>query len=52
MNNLRGYYERALQEFGTYDDGKIKVLYPNMQQLSYTVAVSVSVLLLSWSQCD
>lgn len=23
MNNLRGYYERALQEFGTYDDGKV-----------------------------
>lgn len=23
MNNLRGYYERALQDFGTYDDGKV-----------------------------
>lgn len=22
MNNLRDYYERALQEFGTCDDGK------------------------------
>lgn len=22
MNNLRDYYERALQEFGTSDDGK------------------------------
>ena len=24
MNNLRDYYERALQEFGTSDDGELK----------------------------
>lgn len=25
MNNLRDYYERALQEFGTFDDGNLRL---------------------------
>lgn len=58
MNNLRDYYERALQEFGTSDDGNhsCKGFYPNMQQLWPWWATrwwfSVNVLFLSRSPWD
>lgn len=46
MNNLRDYYERALQEFGTCDDGnhRFKAKYAALLTgfCDRTAAVSVS----------
>lgn len=36
MNNLRDYYERALQEFGTSDDGEQSLNVKGLNSLTET----------------